>query len=239
MRASKIILVFSLIFSFFFITQGCKKKVAPPMTLEISSFPDGGAIPAKYAFCAPAEEGHAKLGENYNPHVRWANVPAEAKSLALICYDPDVPANPENVNKEGVTIPADSPRVNFYHWVLVDIPTTLSEIPEGALSDSVTAGGKPVGKTDFGIQGANDYTKWFADDEKMGGTYGGYDGPCPPWNDERVHHYHFKLFALDVPTLGLSGAFSGESAMKAMEGHILAEAEWVGTYTLNPNLMAK
>ena len=57
--------------------------------------------------------------------------------------------------------------------------------------------------------GVNNYTDWFAGDEQMAGDYGGYDGPCPPWNDELLHHYRFTLYALDVPSLGLPGAFGG------------------------------
>ena len=70
----------------------------------------------------------------------------------------------------------------------------------------------------------------------MGGTYGGYDGPCPPWNDSIVHHYHFQLFALDVETLGLAGAFGAAELQSAMAGHVLAEASWMGTYSMNPEL---
>ena len=70
----------------------------------------------------------------------------------------------------------------------------------------------------------------------MKGDYGGYDGPGPPWNDERIHHYHFTVFALDVPSLGLEGRFGGPEARAAMEGHVLAMGEWVGTYALNPSL---
>ena len=68
----------------------------------------------------------------------------------------------------------------------------------------------------------------------MKGDYGGYDGPCPPWNDEIVHHYHFTVYALDVATLGLSGRFGGPEALKAMQGHILDQASWIGKYSLNP-----
>ena len=47
-------------------------------------------------------------------------------------------------------------------------------------------------------QGINDYTGWFAGDKDMAGNYFGYDGPCPPWNDEIPHRYVFTLYALDV-----------------------------------------
>jgi Raf kinase inhibitor-like YbhB/YbcL family protein len=68
----------------------------------------------------------------------------------------------------------------------------------------------------------------------MAGQYHGYDGPCPPWNDERVHHYVFTLFALDVARLPLDSVFKGPDARKAMAGHILAQAALTGVYTLNP-----
>ena len=70
----------------------------------------------------------------------------------------------------------------------------------------------------------------------MAGDYLGYDGPCPPWNDERLHHYHFRLFALDVETLELPVNYTLADLNAAMDGHVLAEAELVGTYSLNPAL---
>jgi phosphatidylethanolamine-binding protein (PEBP) family uncharacterized protein len=66
----------------------------------------------------------------------------------------------------------------------------------------------------------------------MGGTYGGYDGPFPPFNDERLHHYHFVVHALDVPSLELEGDFTIEDVRAAMEGHVLDQGEIVGEYTL-------
>ncbi|MEO8808916.1 MAG: YbhB/YbcL family Raf kinase inhibitor-like protein, partial [Rhodanobacter sp.] len=71
-------------------------------------------------------------------------------------------------------------------------------------------------------------------DDAMGGEYLGYDGPCPPWNDARLHHYHFTVHALDVRALSLSKGFSPEQLRVAMAGHVLAQAELTGTYSLNP-----
>ena len=206
------------------------------MKLVIPSFPDGGPIPGEFAFCVPADEGHATFGPNRSPHLRWSGVPADTKSLAVVVVDPDVPSVPDDVNQEGRTVPRDLPRVDFYHWVLVDIPVDTDELPEGIDSDGVTPGGKAPGSTGHGVRGVNNYTDWFAGDEQMAGDYGGYDGPCPPWNDELLHHYRFTLYALDVPSLGLSGAFGGPDAIAAMEGHVLAQSAWTGTYTLNPSL---
>ena len=204
------------------------------MELTISSFPNNGPIPDDFAFCIPADEGHVQLAAHKNPHLQWSNPPEGTKSFAVICVDPDVPSVGDDVNQEGKSVPADLPRVDFYHWVLVDIPANVTEIAAGAVSDGVIARGKPLGRSEYGINGKNDYTAWFAGDADMGGTYGGYDGPCPPWNDELLHHYHFRVYALDVESLGLSGEVGGAEAVAALEGHTLAQAEWVGTYTLNP-----
>ena len=70
----------------------------------------------------------------------------------------------------------------------------------------------------------------------MGGNYGDYDGPCPPWNDSIVHHYHFTVYALDVESVNLSGNFMGRDVLKAIEGHVLAKGSYVGVYSLNPEI---
>ena len=70
----------------------------------------------------------------------------------------------------------------------------------------------------------------------MKGEYLGYDGPCPPWNDSIVHRYHFRIYALDVDRLHLADGFTVTELRVAMDGHVLAEAEVMGTYTLNPAL---
>lgn len=206
------------------------------LTVTIDAWANGGIIPDEFAFCIPAVEGHVTTGRNRNPGIRWSGAPPGTKSYAIICRDPDVPSQPDNVNKEGVTVPASLPRVDFYHWVLVDIPLERNEILAGEDSHRVTAGGKPLGRTEYGMRGLNNYTDWFASDEAMKGDYAGYDGPCPPWNDELVHHYRFTVYALDVESLGLSGRFGGPEALQAMEDHMLAQGDWVGIYTLNPAL---
>ncbi|HKJ67295.1 MAG TPA: YbhB/YbcL family Raf kinase inhibitor-like protein [bacterium] len=206
------------------------------MELTISSFRHGEPIPDDYAFCNPAEEGYVTMGANKNPHLQWSNIPEGTQSLGLICVDPDAPSARDDVNEEGRTVPKELPRTDFYHWVLVDISPEITEIPEGAVCDGVTPGGKETGQTKYGIRGLNNYTEWFAEDEDMAGEYGGYDGPCPPWNDERVHRYYFRLYALDVPSLNLTSDVTGPKVVQAMEGHILGQAEWMGTYTLNKQL---
>lgn len=85
------------------------------------------------------------------------------------------------------------------------------------------------------MRGINDYTNWFAGNTKMRGDYGGYDGPWPPFNDERIHRYVFTVYALDVESLGLSGRFTGPESLAAMQGHVLDQAAFVGMYAIHPD----
>ena len=155
----------------------------------------------------------------------------------LICHDPDVPSRGDDVNQEGCTVPASLPRVDFFHWILMDIPASVTEIAEGSHASGVIARGKSGPGAPDGLRhGLNDYTGWFAGDTDMGGDYFGYDGPCPPWNDERIHHYVFTLYALDVPALEISDTLDGRAVRQALEGHVLATATLTGTYSLSPSV---
>jgi len=91
----------------------------------------------------------------------------------------------------------------FTHWVLFDIPAATTSLGENFQSGSV------------GVAGNN------------GMRRPAYMGPCPP---SGVHHYHFILSALDVPTLGLQQGATKADVEKAMEGHVLGKTELVGTY---------
>jgi Raf kinase inhibitor-like YbhB/YbcL family protein len=108
-------------------------------------------------------------------------------------------------------------------------------VERSAFSDGVTPKGKS-GRSNRPFEGVNDYTGWFAGDPEMGGTYKGYDGPCPPWNDSLIHHYVFTVYALDVDSLGLNGDFTAGDVEEAMKSHIIDSARLTGTYTLNPRL---
>jgi Raf kinase inhibitor-like YbhB/YbcL family protein len=203
--------------------------------LASSSFSDGGPIPAEYAFCAQDAKAHVTLSANRNPHLAWLDVPMGTKSFAIICHDPDVPSKGDDVNQEGRTVPKSLARIDFFHWVLVDLPAAVVGVQVGEFSSSVAARGKPGPQAPHGARhGINDYTGWFAGDKDMAGDYYGYDGPCPPWNDEIPHRYTFTVFALDVARLALEGRFDGHAARKAIQGHVLAQAAITGRYTLNP-----
>ena len=207
------------------------------MKITSPSFQNNGRIPAEFAFGAPDPKTHVTLSKNRNPELSWSDVPAGTKSFAVICHDYDVPSKGDDVNQEGRTVPASLPRVDFYHWVLVDLPAGITSIKAGEFSDGVTPRGKggPVGPRGT-RQGINDYTAWFAGDKDMGGDYFGYDGPCPPWNDTILHHYVFTVYALDVEKCPVCGKFTGADVLAAIKGHVLGEAKLSGVYSLNPNV---
>jgi len=145
------------------------------MALRISSsaFSNNDTIPTRYT-CD---------GQDVAPPLEWSDIPANARSIAIICDDPDAPSG------------------RFTHWVLYNIPASARGIAEHATIG--TPGVNSFGKTGFG-------------------------GPCPPKKDQ-AHHYHFRVYALDIESLGSAG-LSKEDALKAMRGHVVAEGDLVGTY---------
>lgn len=207
------------------------------MRLASTTFLDNERIPERCAFGVPDPENHMTLGQNRSPQLSWSDIPDGTKSLVLICTDPDVPASMDNCNQEGKTIAADLPRQDFTHWVMVDIHPTESAIEEASCSDGLTSRGKTDPPGPGGSrQGINDYTAFMAGDPAMEGAYHGYDGPCPPWNDERMHRYNFVLCATDLDTCPVQGRFTGAQVRKAIDGHVLAEARLTGIYSLNPEV---
>jgi uncharacterized protein (TIGR00297 family)/Raf kinase inhibitor-like YbhB/YbcL family protein len=148
--------------------------------ISSSSFDEGGLIPTRFT-CD---------GENHSPALAWRDLPAGTKSLALIAEDPDAPGG------------------TFTHWVLYNLPPTLTSLPEGLA--------KTVALTGVGTQGENSFRRT------------GYDGPCPPKGS--THRYYFRLYALDsAPTLP-AGMTAATLRAQAIQGHTLGEAEWVGRY---------
>lgn len=201
---------------------------------------NGQAIHPRYAFAKQDKNHRVALSNNLNPDLTWSDVPAGTKSFAVVMVDIDVPTKPDDVNQLDREVPADLPRTDFYHWILIDIPAGVNSIEEGDFSATVTPKGKagPLAGKGNMRHGLNNYTEWFASDHDMQGEYFGYDGPCPPFNDSIVHRYCFTVYALDVETLAVEGTFTAQDALKAMEGHILAKATLEGTYSLNPRLTA-
>ena len=194
---------------------------ADPLAVTVEDIAANATIPAAYALCKATPEGKSTAGENIRPGISWANAPAQTQSFAIIVSDPDVPASFKDASKDGVTVKADAPRQLFFHWGLVDIPATTTSIP-GGKSDAAAKLGTPL---------INDLGGYISDAKN-------YGGPCPPWNDERVHHYHFTVYALDVKSLNLAASPTVKQALTAIESgnHVLAKSEIVGIYSLNKSL---
>ena len=143
------------------------------MRIESSAFESGAEIPSRFT-CD---------GESINPPLIFKIVPENAKSLALIVDDPDAPS--------GIWV----------HWVLWNIPPTVTEIKEGST---------PAGA----VAGINS------------GSKNAFSAPCPPGG---IHRYFFKLYALDK-VFDLPATSTSEDLSNAMEGHIMSESRLMGIY---------
>lgn len=188
------------------------------LTVTSTSIENNKPIAEKFAFCAPDGKGKTKNADNISPQLTWKGAPKETKSFALVAVDPDVPAKFDDANKDGKIIAEDFPRQNFYHWVLVNIPANVTEIAEGKGKDLNIA--TPL---------INDFASFMKD--KPAQTFLGYDGSCPPWNDARLHHYHFTIYALDTANIDVAKNSNGKDAVKEIEKHTIAKGEIVGTYS--------
>lgn len=206
------------------------------MQLTSDTFDDGGAMPPRGALAVPADPGPVTFSDNRNPHLRWSDVPEGTESFVVTCIDRDCPSAPDDVNQPDREVPESLPRVEFVHWLLADLPPDLRTIDEASHSEAMVAGGKESEACPVGVHGRNDYTSWFEGDPDLGGTYHGYDGPAPPWNDSIVHRYDFTVHAIDVASLGLQPGFTLAQLRDAMEGHVLDSATITATYATNPRL---
>ncbi|HWF14342.1 MAG TPA: YbhB/YbcL family Raf kinase inhibitor-like protein [Candidatus Acidoferrales bacterium] len=150
------------------------------MRLVSSGFQDGKSIPKKFT-CE---------GENISPEFHWENAPKVAKSFVLVLHDPDAPM------KDG-----------FTHWLLYDIPASVSEIHENVPKGHERIAG-------LGIQGKNDSGNL------------GYTGPCPPSGS---HRYFARLYALRAE-LGLSPGAVLQEVRSAIGPYVIEQTEIMGTY---------
>lgn len=187
----------------------------PALTVTVDGIPASGIIQKAHAACIPTIDGKSTRGENIRPTISWSEGPARTGTYAIIVTDPDVPADLSIANQDDLLIDSDMPRQTFYHLLQFNIAKNVLSLPGGP---------RPTG---FGRGAANDVSK--------GADTISYGGPCPPWNDARRHHYHFRVVALDG-RLALPEGAPARDVVAAMEGHILAEGEAVGTYALNPSL---
>ncbi len=210
------------------------------MRLFSESFVNGDAIPAEFAFARTDATQPMVLSTNRSPALAWSDVPTGTKGFVVLCHDPEVPTCADDVNQTDRRVPFDLARFDFFHWVLMDIAADCRDLPAGVGSEGIEPHGKAGPETGDGRRhGTNDYTLWFSGDPAMAGNYFGYDGPCPPFNDTVVHPYIFTLYALDVERCPIDGVVDGRAVKKAMEGHVLATAALVGTYTLAADARAR
>ncbi|UCF34062.1 MAG: YbhB/YbcL family Raf kinase inhibitor-like protein [Phycisphaerales bacterium] len=98
----------------------------------------------------------------------------------------------------------------WVHWVIYGMPGELTGLPEGIATTTELSDPKGA------FQGKNSW-----------GTVG-YRGPAPP-KGHGVHHYHFKLYALDA-SLEMPAGLSKKDVLKRIQGHVLAQGELIGTY---------
>lgn len=145
--------------------------------LTSPAFADGSTIPRKYT----------GDGEDISPPLQWSDPPAQVRSFALICEDPDAPSG------------------TFRHWLLANIPVAASDLGEGQRpSDGMTQA-----RNDFG--------------------HASYGGPAPP-RGHGIHHYHFRLLALDTDRLDVTASHDAAQFRREVAPHVIAEAETIGTY---------
>jgi Raf kinase inhibitor-like YbhB/YbcL family protein len=148
------------------------------MKLLSSAFQHEGMIPDKFS-CK---------GQDISPPLKWENAPAGSKSFVLICDDPDAPMG------------------TWDHWLLFNIPASVTELQEGVPAQAELPNGARHGKNSWGRMD--------------------YGGPCPPGG---THRYFFKFYALDT-LLDLEPGVSKKELMNAMQGHILDQTQLMGKF---------
>ena len=162
------------------------------MKVTSTSFKDGEYLGADHILSA--DYGFGCAGGNRSPQLRWEDAPEGTKSFAVLCFDPDAPTGS-----------------GFWHWVVVNIPPTVTELPLDAsnpAANRLPAGALQV-RTDFGKPG--------------------YGGPCPPAGDH-PHRYLFTVHAVSMDRLPVSADTSAAVVGFYLKFNTLAKATLMGLF---------
>lgn len=162
------------------------------MKLTSNSFRDGDYLGQPHILSA--DYGFGCGGGNTSPQMKWEGAPAGTKSFALTCFDPDAPTGS-----------------GFWHWVVVNIPPGVAELPLGAgnpASGKLPAGALQV-RTDFGKPG--------------------YGGPCPPEGDH-PHRYVFTIHAVSMDQLPVTADTAAAVVGFYLNFNTLAKGSLMGLY---------
>ena len=165
---------------------------APAMRLTTTAFSDGGIIPIKFTQAAPG----AAPGGGTSPELNWTNIPAGTQSFVLHMHDVDVSRNKSTDDN--------------LHWLVWNIPATLTSLPEGIPAGAQLADGSYQ---------VNVFTPSYR------GPGAAASGP--------LHHYIFELYALDTKLdvkPGTEGSETRKNVLKAIDGHVLGKAAYVGLF---------
>lgn len=206
---------------------GASHALSAELTVKFGTHGENGNLASENASCVAAS-GKAAAGANKSPALSWSAGPSGTRAYALAMTDPDVPADLSLLNQPGTKIRRDQPRMEFTHWILAEIPADVTQLAEGADGDGLPKGGLPLEATAHGRRGQNGFASFFKD-----GAYGGYMGPCPPWNDLLAHRYRVTVYALDTDRLDLPAAFTRADFLTAASGHVLASGAAELTYAIN------